>query len=111
MVKTASLHGTQCVIGRSLEVQPDSRLAKRMGSVWNCLWGHVLKISPGIIRKRRVSYPVPGYLSSATWPKKHYNGLINHSINQKAMAYIQHDNNSLRVNVIVTVHVTVQYCQ
>ena len=29
----------------------------------------------------------------------------------KAMAYIQHDNNSQRVNVIGTVHVTVQYCQ
>ena len=36
-----------------------------------------LKRSPGIIRKSRVSYPVPGFLSSATWPslpKKHYNG-------------------------------------
>ena len=33
---------------------------------------------PRIIRKSRVSYPVPGFLSSATWPslpKKHYNGL------------------------------------
>ena len=40
---------------------------------------HVLfKRSPGIIRKSRVSYPGPGFLSSATWPsllKKHYNGL------------------------------------
>ena len=37
-----------------------------------------LKRSPGIIRKSRVSYPGPGFLSSATWPslpKKHYNGL------------------------------------
>ena len=45
----------------------------------NCLWGHVLKRSPGINRKSRVSYPSPGFLSSATWPslpKKHYNGLI-----------------------------------
>ena len=46
--------------------------------MWNCLWGNALKRSPGIIRKSRVSYPVPGFLSSATWPslpKKHYNGL------------------------------------
>ena len=52
--------------------------SKRTGSVWNCLWGNVLKRSPGIIRKSRVSYPGPGFLSSATWPslpKKHYNGL------------------------------------
>ena len=38
----------------------------------------LLKRSPGIIRKSRVSYPGPGFPSSATWPslpKKHYNGL------------------------------------
>ena len=43
--------------------------------MWNCLWGNALKRSPGIIRKSRVSYPGPGFLSSATWPllpKKHY---------------------------------------
>ena len=41
MVQTASLHGTQCVrVG-----------SKRLGSVWNCLWGHALKSSPGINRK------------------------------------------------------------
>ena len=47
--------------------------------MWNCLWGNALKRSPGINRKSRVSYPSPGFLSSATWPplpKKHYNGLI-----------------------------------
>ena len=52
--------------------------SKRPGSVWNCLWGNALKRSPGIIRKSRVLYPGPGFLSSATWPslpKKHYNGL------------------------------------
>ena len=46
--------------------------------MWNCLWGNALKRSPGIIRKSRVSYPSPGFLSSATWtslPKMHYNGL------------------------------------
>ena len=43
-----------------------AQLSKRPGSVWNCLWGHALKISPGIIRKSRVSYPGPGFLSSAT---------------------------------------------
>ena len=56
-----------------------TRLSKRSCSVWNCLWGHTLKISPGIIRKSRVSYPAPEFISSATWlslPKKYYNGLI-----------------------------------
>ena len=61
-----------------LEFASAAQLSKRPGSVWKCLWGNVLKRSPGIIRKSRVSYPVPGFLSSATWPslpKKHYNGL------------------------------------
>ena len=46
----------------------------RQCSVWNCLWEHALKRSPKIIRKSRVLYPGPGFLSSATWPslpKKH----------------------------------------
>ena len=49
-------------------------LSKRPGSVWNCLWGHALKRTPGINRKSRVSHPGPRFLSSATWPslpKKH----------------------------------------
>ena len=61
-----------------LEFGSAAQLSKRPGSVLNCLWGNVLKRSPGIIRKSRVSYPGPGFLSSATWPslpKKHYNGL------------------------------------
>ena len=61
-----------------LEFGSAARLSKRPGSVWNCLWGNALKRSPGIIHKSRVSYPGPGFLSSATWPslpKKHYNGL------------------------------------
>ena len=61
-----------------LEFGSAAQLSKRPGSVWNCLWGNALKISPGIIRKSRVSYPGLGFLSSATWPmlpKKHYNGL------------------------------------
>ena len=61
-----------------LEFGSAARLSKRPGSVWNCLWGNALKRSPGTIRKSRVSYPGPGFLSSATWPslpKKHYNGL------------------------------------
>ena len=67
-----------------LEFGSAAHLSKRPGSVWNCLWGNALKRSPGIIRKSRVSYPGPGFLSSATWPslpKKHYNGLnqgLNH---------------------------------
>ena len=71
--------------GSGLEFGSAARLSKRPGSVWNCLWGHALKRSPGIIRKSRVLYPGPGFLSSATWPslpKKHYKGLINQSINQ-----------------------------
>ena len=59
--------------------------SKRTGSVWNCLWGKALKRSPGIIHKSRVSYPGPGFLSSATWPmlmKKHYNGLNQTKPNQ-----------------------------
>ena len=55
-----------------------AQLSKRPGSVWNCLWENAVKRSPGIIRKSRVLYPGPGFLSSATWPslpKKHYNGL------------------------------------
>ena len=61
-----------------LEFGSAAQLSKRPGSVWNCLWGNALKKYPGIIRKGRVSYPGPGFLSSATWPslpKKHYNGL------------------------------------
>ena len=61
-----------------LEFGSATKLSKRLGSVWNCLWGNALKRSPGIIRKSRVSYPGPGFLSSVTWPslpKKHYNGL------------------------------------
>ena len=61
-----------------LEFGSAARLSKRPGSVWNCLWGNALKRPPGIIRKSRVSYPGPGFISSATWPmlpKKHYNGL------------------------------------
>ena len=61
-----------------LEFGSAAQLAERPGSVWNCLRGNALKRSPGIIRKSRVLYPCPGFLSSATWPslpKKHYNGL------------------------------------
>ena len=61
-----------------LEFGSAAQLSKNPGSVWNCLWGNALKIYPGIIRKSRVSYPGPRFLSSATWPslpKKHYNGL------------------------------------
>ena len=76
IVQSDSLHGTQCV---RVGVGSSTRLSKRPGSVWNCLWGNALKRSPGIIRKSRVSYPGPEFLSRATWPslpKNHYNGLI-----------------------------------
>ena len=80
-----------------LEFGSAAKLSKRPGSVWNCLWGNALKRSPGIIRKSRVLYPGPGFLSSATWPllpKKYYNGLnqtksdtklISHLINSKCI--------------------------
>ena len=51
-----------------LEFGSAARLSKRPGSVWNCLWGHALKRSPGINRKSWVFYSGPGFLSSATWP-------------------------------------------
>ena len=61
-----------------LEFGSAAQLSQRPGSVWSCLWGNALKRSPGIIRKSRVSYPGPGFLTSVSWPslpKKHYNGL------------------------------------
>ena len=69
-----------------LEFGSAAQLSIRPGSVWNCLWGNALKRSPGIICKSRVSYPGPGFLSSATWPsllKKHYNGLNQKLCNEK----------------------------
>ena len=60
-----------------------AQLSKKPGRVWNCLWVHALKRSPGINRASRVSYPAPGFLSSATLPslqKKQYNVLINQSL-------------------------------
>ena len=70
----------------ALEYQFDSaaRRFDRLGSVWDCLWGHALKRS-GINRKSMVLYPSPGFLSSATCPslsKMHYYGLF---INQEYM--------------------------
>ena len=76
MVQTASLLGTHAL---GLEFGSAPQLSKRPGSVWNCLWGNALKRSHGMICKSRVSYPVPGFLSSATWsslPKKHYNVVV-----------------------------------
>ena len=76
-----------------LEFGSAAQLSKRPGSVLNCLWGNALKRSPGVIRKSRVSYPGPGFLSSATWPslpKKHYNGLnqTNHMYHKTLLLYI-----------------------
>ena len=62
-----------------LEFGSAAQLSKRLGSVWNCLWGHALERSSGINHKSRVLYHGPRFLSSAKWPpllKKHYNGLI-----------------------------------
>ena len=73
-----TVHSTSDLRLTGLEFGSAAQLSKRPGSVLNCLWGNALKRSPGIIRKSRVLYPGPGFLSSATWPslpKKHYNGL------------------------------------
>ena len=61
-------NGTTCMARNALGLEFGSaaRLSKRPGSVWNCLWGHALKRSPGINSKSRVSYPGPGFLSSPT---------------------------------------------
>ena len=74
-------NGTDSLLALQACVRVAARISKKLGSVWNCLWGHALKISPGINRTSRVLYPGPRFLSSATWsslPKKHYNGLINY---------------------------------
>ena len=50
-----------------LEFDSAARLSKRPDSVWNFLCtGYAHKRTPGIIRKSRVLYPGPKYLSSAT---------------------------------------------
>ena len=77
MVQTTSLLGTHAL---GLEFDSTAQLSKRPGSVWNCLWGHALKMSPGINRKSRVLYPGPRFLSNATWPSIAKNGLINQAI-------------------------------
>ena len=65
-------NGTNCLPAKArmrligLEFGSAAQLSKRPGSVWNCLWGNALKRSPGIIRKSRLLYPGPGFLSSAT---------------------------------------------
>ena len=51
-----------------LEFGSAARLSKTPGSVLNCLWENAPKRSPGIICKSTVSYPGPGFLSSAAWP-------------------------------------------
>ena len=84
-----------------LEFGSAAQLSKRPGSVWNCLWGNALKRSPGIIRKSRVSYPGPGFLSSATWPmlpKKHYNGLNQTKPNRFCRAITKVNRSSLSLN-------------
>ena len=66
--------------GRSLAVQPDCLKGRVVcGTVYEDM--HLKDLLGSFVR---VLYPGPGFLSSATWPtlpKKHYNGLINQSIN------------------------------
>ena len=65
-------NGTNCLpaLHTLLKFGSAALLSKRPGSVLNCLWGHALKRSPGIIRKSRVLYPGLGFLSSATLPSQ-----------------------------------------
>ena len=58
-----------------------AQLSKRLGSVWNCLWGNALKRSPGIIRKSRVSYPGPGFHTHAC---THTHTRIHHKLSTQA---------------------------
>ena len=62
-------HGSQisrlCIT--STVYKQSSKKSKMLGSLWNCLWGHALKKSPGINNKSRVLYSSPRFLSSATW--------------------------------------------
>ena len=56
-------------------------LSKRAGSVWNCLWGHALKLKRDRSQEYGIDnlYPGPGFISSGTWPslpKKHFYSLI-----------------------------------
>ena len=76
MVQTASLHGTQCVRVGVWQCSPCVKGRVVCGTVYGDMH---LKDLLGSILKSRVSYPGPGFLSSATWPslpKKRYNGLI-----------------------------------
>ena len=102
MVQTASLHRHACV---RVGVWQCSPTVQKAGSVWYCLWGNALKRSPGIIRKSRVSYPSPGFLSSATWPslpKKHYNGLNQTKPNQSYFS-------SVITPLVITTHPKYKY--
>ena len=67
--------------GRSLLIDSAADCFEGPGSMWNSLWRHALKRSPGINRKSMVLYPGLRFrfLCSATRPlmlKKLYNGLI-----------------------------------
>ena len=94
-----------------LEFGSAAQLSKRPGSVWNCLWGNALKRSPGIIRKSRVSYPVPGFLSSATWPsllKKHYNGLNQNNSSQTPQRSVFEDKDHTKQYIVLHMHIKVK---
>ena len=53
-------NGTNCLMARNalgLKFGSAAILSKRPGSVWNCLWGHALRIN----RKSKVFIPVPDF--------------------------------------------------
>ena len=76
--------------------------------MWNYLWGHELKESPGINCKSRVLYPGPRFLSSATWhslPKKHYTVeplLRGHPEERPPPLERPLDNVNLNINVLIS---------
>ena len=73
-------------------MQPDCLKGRVVcGTVYGDM--HLKDLLGSIHCKSRVSYPGPGFLSSATWPsllKKHYNGLNQTKPNQgKLMPFLK----------------------
>ena len=63
---------------------PIHQLSERPGSVWNCLWGHVLKIFLGSIVRVWYCFPVPDlYLVLHGLCCRKSTKWINQSINQQ----------------------------
>ena len=62
-------NGTNHLPALAVQFGNAARLSKCRGSVLNFLWGHALKIHPGINCKSRLWYPGPRYLYTAMLKK------------------------------------------